>query len=75
MLAKVPKTLLTQANDSAKQLRRQLMRGAVVVFVTAGLPGKKRGTRSTARMFGAVVQAFDMNDQWCERCRAGASTL
>lgn len=63
MLAKVPKTLLTQANDSAKQLRRQLMRGAVVVFVTAGLPGKKF-TFEIAASLGVKPVILEHPDSW-----------
>eukprot|EP00913_Durusdinium_trenchii_P008633 g8107.t1 len=63
MLAKVPKTLLTQANDSAKQLRRQLMRGAVVVFVTAGLPGKKF-TFEIAVSLGVKPVILEHPDSW-----------
>lgn len=64
MLAKVPKKLLSAADESAKQLRRQLMRGATVVFVTAGLPGKKwraqRGERSAERVFRKLISiVFD----------------
>ncbi|CAJ1415647.1 unnamed protein product [Effrenium voratum] len=63
MLAKVPKKLLTQADESAKNLRRQLMRGATVVFVTAGLPGK-RFTFEIAVSLGIKPVILEHPDSW-----------
>jgi len=63
MLAKVPKKLLTQADESAKKLRRQLMRGATVVFVTAGLPGK-RFTFEIAASLGIKPVILEHPDSW-----------
>ncbi|CAJ1333576.1 unnamed protein product [Effrenium voratum] len=59
----VPKKLLTQADESAKNLRRQLMRGATVVFVTAGLPGK-RFTFEIAVSLGIKPVILEHPDSW-----------
>lgn len=63
MLAKVPKNLLTATNESAKQLRRQMMKGATVVFVTAGLPGKKF-TFEIAAALGVKPVILEHPDSW-----------
>jgi len=63
MLAKVPKNLLTATNEPAKQLRRQLMRGSTVVFVTAGLPGK-RFTFEIAASLGVKPVILEHPDSW-----------
>eukprot|EP00440_Ansanella_granifera_P017363 gb/GFBE01018857.1/.p1 GENE.gb/GFBE01018857.1/~~gb/GFBE01018857.1/.p1 ORF type:complete len:625 (+),score=126.40 gb/GFBE01018857.1/:1-1875(+) len=63
MLAKVPRHLFTQHDESAKRLRRQLMRGATVVFVTAGLPGK-RFTFEIAASLGIKPVILEHPDSW-----------
>lgn len=41
MLAQVPREFLERSTEASQQLRRKLVRGATVVFVTAGYPGKR----------------------------------
>lgn len=41
MLAKVPRQLLHASTEDSQHLRRTLARGATIVFVGAGLPGKR----------------------------------
>eukprot|EP00931_Biecheleriopsis_adriatica_P003086 TRINITY_DN10437_c0_g1_i2.p1 TRINITY_DN10437_c0_g1~~TRINITY_DN10437_c0_g1_i2.p1 ORF type:complete len:625 (+),score=118.02 TRINITY_DN10437_c0_g1_i2:69-1943(+) len=63
MLSKVPRPLLLKHDDSAKKLRRQLMRGATVVFVNAGLPGK-RFTFEIAASLGIKPVILEHPDSW-----------
>lgn len=63
MLSKVPRHLLEKHDESSKLLRRQLMRGATVVFVTAGLPGK-RFTFEIAASLGIKPVILEHPDSW-----------
>lgn len=63
MLARVPRDLLTKHDESGKNLRRQLMRGATVVFVSAGLPGKKF-TFEIAASLGIKPVILEHPDSW-----------
>jgi len=66
MLSKVPRQLLTKHDKPGQQLRRQLMKGATVVFVTAGLPGK-RFTFDIAASLGVKPVILEHPDSW-SRC-------
>lgn len=63
MLAKVPRELLSNHDETSHQLRRQLIRGATIVYVTAGLPGK-RFTFEIAAALGVKVVILDNPDSW-----------
>jgi len=66
MLSKVPRQLLTKPDETGRKLRRQLMKGATVVFVSAGLPGK-RFTIELAASLGIKPVILEHPDSW-SRC-------
>lgn len=63
MLAKVPKKLLSSHDEAGHKLRRQLMRGATIVFISAGLPGK-RFTIELAASLGVKPVILEHPDSW-----------
>lgn len=63
LLAKVPRELLTAADEKGQALRRQLSRGATVVFVSAGLSGK-RFTFERAAALGIKCVVLEHPDSW-----------
>mmetsp|Transcript_1028 Transcript_1028/g.2641 ORF Transcript_1028/g.2641 Transcript_1028/m.2641 type:complete len:619 (-) Transcript_1028:177-2033(-) len=65
ILAQVPRKLLLQATDEGQNLRRNVARGATVVFVGAGLPGK-RFTFERAAAMGIKVAIIEHPDSWSQ---------
>mmetsp|Transcript_25464 Transcript_25464/g.40260 ORF Transcript_25464/g.40260 Transcript_25464/m.40260 type:complete len:619 (-) Transcript_25464:469-2325(-) len=63
MLAKVPRKLLDQATDEAQALRRKLAFGATVVFVSAGLQGKRFILERMVEL-GVKSVVIDHPDSW-----------
>uniref|UniRef100_A0A6T1HZK7 ATP-grasp domain-containing protein n=1 Tax=Alexandrium monilatum TaxID=311494 RepID=A0A6T1HZK7_9DINO len=63
MLAKLPPELLQAKSPEAQDLRRQLSRGATVVFISAGLPGK-RFTFERAAELGIKSVIIEHPDSW-----------
>mmetsp|Transcript_41253 Transcript_41253/g.132874 ORF Transcript_41253/g.132874 Transcript_41253/m.132874 type:complete len:663 (+) Transcript_41253:1-1989(+) len=63
MLSKIPPQLLTKASDDAQALRRKMAHGATIVFVSAGLPGK-RFTFERAAALGLKVVILEHPDSW-----------
>lgn len=66
MLAEIPQELLMSTSRDAQALRRRLSRGATVVFVSAGLPGKRMIYERAAQL-GVKAVIFDHHDSW-SRC-------
>jgi carnosine synthase len=65
MLAQVPPDFLASNSADAQHLRRQLVRGATVVFVSAGYPGK-RFILETAAALGVKPVVLDHHDSWAK---------
>lgn len=65
MLARVPEQLLQAATQEAQALRRNLARGATLVVVTAGLPGKRFTFEKLAAM-GIKVVIIEHHDSWSQ---------
>lgn len=63
MMTKMPRHLLEQAGEEAQTLRRKLLRGATVVFVTAGYAGK-RFIYERAAELGVKSVILDHPDSW-----------
>jgi len=63
MLAKVPRQLLHASTEDSQHLRRTLARGATIIFVGAGLPGK-RFTFERAAALGIKVVIIEHPDSW-----------
>jgi len=63
MLAKVPPRLLKESTEQAQTLRRKLAHGATVVFVSAGLQGKKF-TFERAAALGIKCVVVEHPDSW-----------
>jgi len=63
MLAKVPPELLAKPTPEAQNLRRNLARGATIVMVSVGLPGK-RFTIERAAAMGLKVVVLEHHDSW-----------
>jgi len=63
MLAKVPPQLLASADAASQSLRRNLAKGATIVFISAGLPGK-RFTFERAAALGMKVVIIEHPDSW-----------
>mmetsp|Transcript_20229 Transcript_20229/g.47209 ORF Transcript_20229/g.47209 Transcript_20229/m.47209 type:complete len:639 (+) Transcript_20229:86-2002(+) len=63
MLAKVPHELVAANTPEGQNLRRKLMKGATVVFVSAGLPGK-RFIYERAASLGVKVVIIEHPDSW-----------
>jgi len=63
LLARVPRKLLDQATDEAQSLRRKLAFGATVVFVSAGLQGKRFIFERMAEL-GVKSVVIDHPDSW-----------
>merc|ERR1740129_1396845 len=63
MLAKLPSHVLKTASGEGQNLRRKLAKGATVVFVSAGLPGK-RFTFERAASLGMKVVIIEHFDSW-----------
>jgi len=66
MMSKVPKTLLSgpgAAGAEAQDLRRKLCKGSTIVFISAGLPGK-RFTFERAAELGVKSVVIDHKDSW-----------
>mmetsp|Transcript_6663 Transcript_6663/g.14559 ORF Transcript_6663/g.14559 Transcript_6663/m.14559 type:complete len:622 (-) Transcript_6663:138-2003(-) len=63
MLAQVPRALLESSSEQAQELRRKLVRGATVVFVSAGYAGK-RFIFERAATLGIKSVIIDHPDSW-----------
>lgn len=63
MLSQVPRDFLRTATPEAQELRRKLTRGATVVFVSAGYPGK-RFIFERAAALGVKSVIIDHPDSW-----------
>jgi len=63
MLAKLPPDLLSTQSTEAQDLRRKLSRGATMVFISAGLPGK-RFTFERAAELGIKSVVIEHPDSW-----------
>jgi len=63
MLAKVPREMLEAQTAEAQDLRHSLVRGATVVFVSAGYPGK-RFIFERAAQLGVKSVIIDHPDSW-----------
>uniref|UniRef100_A0A7S1R9F4 ATP-grasp domain-containing protein n=1 Tax=Alexandrium catenella TaxID=2925 RepID=A0A7S1R9F4_ALECA len=63
MLSKLPPDILHNCTAETQDLRRQLSRGATIVFVSAGLPGK-RFTFERAAELGMKCVILDHPDSW-----------
>jgi len=65
MLAKVPAKLLEAQTEEAQALRRKLVSGATVVFITAGLKGKRFILERAAEL-GIKSVVLDHPDSWSQ---------
>jgi len=63
MLARVPRDFLEASTLEAQELRRSLVRGATVVFVSAGYPGKRFIFERVAEL-GVKSVILDHPDSW-----------
>eukprot|EP00928_Gymnodinium_smaydae_P011752 TRINITY_DN14306_c1_g1_i2.p1 TRINITY_DN14306_c1_g1~~TRINITY_DN14306_c1_g1_i2.p1 ORF type:complete len:608 (+),score=93.10 TRINITY_DN14306_c1_g1_i2:64-1887(+) len=63
MLARVPRRFLEEAGEESQALRRRLVRGATVVFVSAGYPGKRFVFERAAEL-GIKSVIIDHPDSW-----------
>lgn len=63
MMAKVPRELLTKRSEQGQNLRRKLANGATMVFISAGLPGK-RFTFERAAALGIKSVIIEHPDSW-----------
>eukprot|EP00405_Crypthecodinium_cohnii_P009787 CAMPEP_0206440292 /NCGR_PEP_ID=MMETSP0324_2-20121206/12680_1 /ASSEMBLY_ACC=CAM_ASM_000836 /TAXON_ID=2866 /ORGANISM="Crypthecodinium cohnii, Strain Seligo" /LENGTH=588 /DNA_ID=CAMNT_0053907997 /DNA_START=83 /DNA_END=1850 /DNA_ORIENTATION=- len=63
MLNEVPEDVLDEASPQAQELRRKLTKGATVVFVSAGYPGK-RFIYERAAALGVKSVILDHPDSW-----------
>jgi len=63
MLTQVPRALLESSGREAQDLRRKLMRGATVVFISAGYPGKRFIFERAAEL-GMKSVIIDHPDSW-----------
>eukprot|EP00421_Protoceratium_reticulatum_P007209 CAMPEP_0168373080 /NCGR_PEP_ID=MMETSP0228-20121227/8607_1 /TAXON_ID=133427 /ORGANISM="Protoceratium reticulatum, Strain CCCM 535 (=CCMP 1889)" /LENGTH=252 /DNA_ID=CAMNT_0008385997 /DNA_START=55 /DNA_END=809 /DNA_ORIENTATION=+ len=63
MLARVPRALLEAPNQEGQDLRRKLVRGATVVFASAGYPGKRFIFERAAKL-GIKSVILDHPDSW-----------
>ena len=50
MLRRIPSEVLSHASPEEQELRCKLLRGATIVFFSAGYPGKKFIYRKAAKM-------------------------
>lgn len=64
-IAKVPRRLLTLRGNDGQQLRREMLRGAVVVFFTAGYEGK-RFIFERAHSLGVRIVLIESHDTWAK---------
>jgi len=62
-IAKVPRRLLTLRGNDGQELRREMLRGAVVVFFTAGYEGK-RFIFERAHALGVRIVLIESADSW-----------
>jgi len=65
MLAKVPPELLERGDEEAQKLRRTLARGSTMVFICAGLQGK-RFTFERAAALGIKCVVIEHPGSWAE---------
>eukprot|EP00971_Amphidinium_carterae_P036551 718522-Amphidinium_carterae.1 len=63
MLAKVPTDLVTAKSPEGQALRRKLMAGSTVVFISAGLPGKRFIYEKAAEL-GVKTVIIEHPDSW-----------
>lgn len=63
MLANIPPELLSKMSPEAQMLRRKLAYGATVVFISAGVPGKRFIFDRAAEM-GIKSVVLDHHDSW-----------
>lgn len=66
MLAKIPAKLLNVQSDEAQALRRKLVDGATVVFISAGLQGKRFILERAAEL-GVKSVVLDHPDSWSQQ--------
>jgi carnosine synthase len=65
MLRKVPAKLLDANTSEAQSLRRKLVKGSTVVFISSGLKGK-RFILEQAAALGVKSVVIDHHDSWCK---------
>ncbi|CAJ1354775.1 unnamed protein product, partial [Effrenium voratum] len=65
-LAKVPRRLLTQRGDTGQRLRRGILKGATIVFITTGYEGK-RFIYERAHALGVRSVLIDSPTSWSKR--------
>ncbi|CAE7824249.1 CARNS1 [Symbiodinium sp. CCMP2456] len=65
MLRRIPSEALSRAGPEEQELRCKLLRGATIVFVSAGLPRKKFIFRKAAKM-GVKAVIIDTPDSWAK---------
>lgn len=63
LLSSMPSTLVTSRTTEGKRLRRHVLRGAVIVFITAGYSGK-RFIFERAKELGVRTVVIDGPDSW-----------
>eukprot|EP00933_Yihiella_yeosuensis_P014546 TRINITY_DN13004_c0_g1_i2.p1 TRINITY_DN13004_c0_g1~~TRINITY_DN13004_c0_g1_i2.p1 ORF type:complete len:639 (-),score=121.84 TRINITY_DN13004_c0_g1_i2:351-2267(-) len=63
MLAKVPTELLDKHDEASQTLRRKLIKGSTIVYVSAGMPGK-RFTFELAAELGVKIVILEHPDSW-----------
>merc|ERR1719408_449483 len=66
MLSKVPPSLLNVCSNEAQALRRKLCHGSTIVFISAGLKGK-RFTLERAAELGIKAVVLDHPDSWSQQ--------
>ena len=65
MLRGIPSEVLSHASPEEQELRCKLLRGATIVFFSAGYPGKKFIYRKAAKM-GITAVIIDTPDSWAK---------
>ena len=65
MLHRIPSEALSHAGPEEQELRCKLLRGATIVFFSAGYPGKKFIYRKAAKM-GVKAVIIDTPDSWAK---------
>ena len=65
MLRGIPSEVLSHASPEEQELRSKLLRGATIVFFSAGYPGKKFIYRKVAKM-GITAVIIDTPDSWAK---------
>ena len=65
MLRRIPSEALSHAGPEEQELRCKLLRGATIVFISAGYPGKEFIYRKAANM-GVKAVIIDTPDSWAK---------